>query len=81
MTKYDMIGRSAPEESETPPRPPFAKAPEVARQDSAGHKWSGVTRFKEQFGGEAVEILGSFDYINKPSAYKLFKMIERIRRK
>lgn len=44
-------------------------------------KWAGVTRFKEQFGGEAVEILGSFDYVNKPAMYKLFRVAERFRRK
>lgn len=46
-----------------------------------GHKWSGVTRFKEQFGGRAVEILGSYDYINKPFYYKAFKFAESLRRK
>jgi lipid II:glycine glycyltransferase (peptidoglycan interpeptide bridge formation enzyme) len=45
------------------------------------HKWSGVTRFKEQFGGRAVEILGSYDYINKPFLYKLFRLAEKMRRK
>ena len=45
------------------------------------HKWSGVTRFKEQFGGRAVEILGSYDYINKPFLYKLFKFVEKMRRR
>lgn len=46
-----------------------------------GHKWAGVTRFKEQFGGRAVEILGSYDYINKPVLYKAFKFAEKMRRK
>lgn len=44
-------------------------------------KWSGVTRFKEQFGGEAIEILGSYDYINKSFWYQIFKTIEKMRRK
>lgn len=44
-------------------------------------KWGGVTRFKEQLGGEAVEILGSYDFVNQPTLYKLFKFAERIRRK
>jgi len=45
------------------------------------HRWAGVTRFKEQFGGRAMEILGSYDYINKPVMYKLFKFAEQVRRK
>lgn len=44
-------------------------------------KWAGVTRFKEQFGGEAVEITGSFDLIGKKSAYSVFKLAEKMRRK
>jgi len=44
-------------------------------------KWAGVTRFKEQFGGEAVEILGSYDFIAKPLYYKIFKLAESMRRK
>jgi len=43
--------------------------------------WAGLTRFKEQFGGEAVEILGSFDFIAKPLFYKMFRTAEKIRRK
>ncbi len=49
--------------------------------DQENHKWSGVTKFKEQFGGRAVEILGSYDYINKPFLYNLFKIVEKMRRK
>jgi len=49
--------------------------------EQENHKWAGVTKFKEQFGGRAVEILGSFDYINKPVAYKLFQIAEKMRRK
>jgi len=43
-------------------------------------KWQGVTRFKEQFGGEAVEVLGSYDFVAKPLWYTLFKTVEKIRR-
>jgi len=42
-------------------------------------KWSGVTRFKEQFGGKAVEVLGSYDYVNKPTWYWTFKTVEKLR--
>jgi len=44
-------------------------------------KWAGVTKFKEQLGGEAVEILGSYDFVNQSLWYKLFKFAEKIRRK
>ncbi len=44
-------------------------------------KWAGVTRFKEQLGGEAVEILGSYDFVNQNFGYKLFKTVEKLRRK
>lgn len=44
-------------------------------------KWSGVTKFKEQFGGRAVEVLGSYDFVNQPFGYNVFKLIEKIRRK
>ena len=47
----------------------------------AEDSWAGLTRFKEQFGGEAVEILGSFDFVNKPLWYKIFMAAEKTRRK
>lgn len=43
--------------------------------------WAGITKFKEQFGGIAVELLGSYDYISKPAFYQIFKLAEKIRRK
>lgn len=53
----------------------------VAPEDSPNHPWSGVTKFKEQFGGARVKLLGSWDLVFKPSEYKLFKIAEKIRRK
>jgi lipid II:glycine glycyltransferase (peptidoglycan interpeptide bridge formation enzyme) len=44
-------------------------------------KWAGVTKFKEQFGGRAVEIAGSYDLIEKKTTYNIFKFVERLRRK
>lgn len=52
-----------------------------ARPGDETSSWAGLTRFKEQFGGEAVEILGSFDFVAKPLLYKIFKTVEKIRRK
>lgn len=69
-TDYDLIGRTPPE-----------KEGILQLKTHEGHKWSGVTKFKEQFGGRPVEILGSYDYVARPFAYNIFKMIEKIRRK
>jgi len=44
-------------------------------------KWTGVTRFKEQFGGQAVEILGSYDFVRDSLRYGIFKIAEKLRRK
>jgi len=45
------------------------------------HKYAGITRFKEQFGGRKVRIVGSYDLIFKPFWYRLFKMAEKMRRR
>jgi len=55
----------------------LAVAPEGA---SERHKYAGITRFKEQFGGRKVHLVGSYDLIYKPFWYKLFKMAEKRRR-
>jgi len=52
----------------------------IAPNDDENHPWSGVTKFKKQFGGREVQLLGSYDLIIKPLEYKLFKMAEKIRR-
>lgn len=44
------------------------------------HKFAGIGRFKRQFGGKTVNIVGSWDYINKPMWYKIFKIAEQFRR-
>jgi lipid II:glycine glycyltransferase (peptidoglycan interpeptide bridge formation enzyme) len=52
----------------------------IAPDDNPKHAWAGVTRFKKQFGGEEVAILGSYDKIYKPHEYQLFKLAEKLRR-
>lgn len=47
---------------------------------TSNHKYAGITRFKEQFGGRKVHLVGSYDLIYKPFWYKLFKMAEKRRR-
>ena len=53
----------------------------VSRKSSVvSHKYTGITRFKEQFGGEKVEIVGGYDLIYQPFWYKIFKTLEKRRR-
>lgn len=53
----------------------------IAPDDNPSHPWAGITRFKKQFGGEQVDILGSYDLPLKPVQYKAFKIAERLRRR
>jgi len=55
----------------------LAVSPEGASED---HKYAGITRFKEQFGGRKVHLVGSYDLVYKPTWYKLFKFAEKRRR-
>lgn len=57
------------------------KAAESGKRTVAQHKYTGITRFKEQFGGRKVHLVGSWDYVYRPTWYKLFKMAEQLRRK
>lgn len=45
------------------------------------HAYDGITRFKEQFGGQSVHLLGSWDLAFKKDWYKLFSIVEKMRRK
>lgn len=44
------------------------------------HPYDGITRFKQQFGGTEVHLVGSWDLIFQPTWYTLFKTAEKIRR-
>jgi len=52
----------------------------IAPTDDEKHPWAGITRFKKQFGGEQIDIAGSFDLPLRPIEYQAFKIAERIRR-
>ncbi|MFA5926730.1 MAG: peptidoglycan bridge formation glycyltransferase FemA/FemB family protein [Patescibacteria group bacterium] len=52
----------------------------VAPNDDEKHPWAGVTRFKNQFGGKRVDLVGSWDLVFKPTEYEIFKFVEKIRR-
>ena len=43
-------------------------------------KYAGITRFKENFGGQTVHLLGAWDLVNQPFTYRLFSVLERLRR-
>lgn len=52
----------------------------VAPEGEDKHKYAGISRFKRQFGGRTVQIIGGYDLVFKPSWYKIFKFIEKMRR-
>lgn len=41
--------------------------------------WYGFHRFKEGYGGELIELVGSFDLIINPFLYTLYKVLDKIR--
>src|SRR3989338_4561823 len=45
------------------------------------HPWSGLTRFKESFGGEFQEYVGTYDYIYRPAWHRLFNIVRNLKRK
>ncbi len=46
----------------------------------AGHPWAGVTRFKEGFGGEAREYVGTMEYPVAPFLYRAYCLAKKIKR-
>lgn len=53
----------------------------VAPPDQPHHPYAGLSRFKSQFGGETVQLVGSWDLVHQPTWYRIFKMLEQLRRK
>lgn len=53
---------------------------ETDGESDKNHPYAGITRFKTQFGGETVRILGSWDLINRPIWYKIYRLVELRRR-
>ncbi len=45
------------------------------------HRFDGITRFKQQFGGRDVHLLGNWDLVINPMWYHLCQAGERLRRK
>lgn len=45
------------------------------------HPWNGITRFKLGFGGERLDSPGTFDFVARPLAYAIYRIVRAIRRK
>ncbi|MBI1863088.1 peptidoglycan bridge formation glycyltransferase FemA/FemB family protein [Candidatus Microgenomates bacterium] len=43
------------------------------------HIWAGFTRFKEGYGAQFTEMIGSFDLVVMPFAYRAFTVVQKIR--
>ncbi len=41
--------------------------------------WYGFHRFKEGYGGELVEFVGSYDLVIKPALYEIYKVADKLR--
>lgn len=52
-----------------------ALGPEPDKRDP----WYGFHRFKEGYGGELVEFVGSYDFVIKPMLYELYKIADKLR--
>jgi lipid II:glycine glycyltransferase (peptidoglycan interpeptide bridge formation enzyme) len=52
----------------------------IAPDDNPKHPWAGISRFKKQFGGQEIHLMGSWDLVMRPMEYKVFKLAEKIRR-
>jgi len=51
----------------------------VAPPDQPKHPYIGLSRFKQQFGGETVRLLGSWDLIFQPMWYVLYRLAAKWR--
>lgn len=49
----------------------------VAPEGAKNHKWAGLTRFKENFGGKNVEIIGGYDKVYNLGWYRLFRFLRK----
>lgn len=53
----------------------------IAPPEAAEHVHAGLTRFKTQFGGESVRLLGSWDLVHNRFWYTLYRFVETKRRR
>ncbi len=55
--------------------------PDYAETNLKDSDWAGFTRFKEGFGGEFVEFVGSYDLVINPVFYPIYNIAYRIRKR
>jgi peptidoglycan pentaglycine glycine transferase (the first glycine) len=51
----------------------------IAPANQPNHPWAGFTRFKEGFGGYAMEYVGAYDLVQQPGWYQLYRMYRHLR--
>lgn len=44
------------------------------------HPYTNLTRFKQQFGGQRIDLVGGWDFVYQPGWYQGFKIAEQVRR-
>lgn len=52
----------------------------IAPDSQPNHPWSGFTKFKQSFGGQAVDFAGAWDLPLKPIHYWLYRSYQTLRR-
>uniref|UniRef100_A0A7C4M2I0 Peptidoglycan bridge formation glycyltransferase FemA/FemB family protein n=1 Tax=candidate division CPR3 bacterium TaxID=2268181 RepID=A0A7C4M2I0_UNCC3 len=52
----------------------------IAPDDSPGHPWAGVTRFKKGFGGEQMDYPGTYDLVISKYWYFIYKVVRFLNR-
>src|SRR3989344_4891740 len=53
----------------------------IAPEGNENHPHAGLTRFKTQFGGQSVRLLGSWDLVHSRFWYTMYRFVEKRRRK
>lgn len=53
----------------------------VAPPEDPNHPYAGLSRFKAQFGGQTVRLLGSWDLVQNRFWYTIYRFIEQLRRR
>lgn len=51
----------------------------ITPSDGSKPNWSGITRFKQSFGGQQIEAGGAYDFIYQPAEYNLYVFSKKIR--
>jgi len=52
----------------------------IAPENEPNHAWVGITRFKNGFGGQAIDFAGTFDIPLSKGWYKAYQALRRVRR-